>query len=85
MLKISASSATERWRNLLSEIIKHLSVFTGAPNENVVQNHLNIGVAKTRVRATPRVRVRVRVTPRVRVRVRVRWRVRVEGKGKGGG
>ena len=37
------------------------------------------GVAKTRVRVTPRVRVGVRV------RLRVRIRVRVKGEGKGGG
>ena len=35
------------------------------------------GVAKTRVRVTPRVRVRVRVRGRVGVRVRVKVRVRV--------
>ena len=41
------------------------------------------GVAKTRVRVTPR--VRVRVTPRVRVRVRGRVEGKGKGKGKGGG
>ena len=35
------------------------------------------GVAKTRVRVTPRVRIRVRVRMGVRVRVRVRVAVRI--------